>query len=59
VANDLSEPVDYAEKFNLYHTAAQMAGFLLELYNGDKTIGEMDFTTFGIKLSDAKHPHSG
>ena len=58
-ANELKEPVDYAEKFTRYHTAAEMAGFLLELYDGDKTVGEMDFENFRIKLSDAKHPHFG
>jgi short-subunit dehydrogenase len=59
-ANELTEPVDYEKKFGLYyHTAAQMAGFLLELYDGDKTVGEMDFPTFRIKLSDAKHPYLG
>ena len=36
-----------------------MAGFLLELYDGDKTVGEMDFANFRIKLSEAKHPHFG
>jgi short-subunit dehydrogenase len=58
-ANELAEPVDYAQKFARYHTAAQMAGFLLELYDGDKTVGEMDFTNFRIKLCDARHPHIG
>lgn len=55
-ANGLDGPVDYDEKFPRYHTAAQMAEFLVELYEGDKTVGEIDFETFGIKLSDAKHP---
>ena len=58
-ANELEEPVDYATKFARYHTAAEMAGFLLELYDGDKTVGEMDFSTFRIKLSNPKHPHFG
>ena len=58
-ANELTEPVDYEEKFGRFHTAAQMAEFLLKLYDGDKTVGEMDFATFSIKLSDAKHPHFG
>ncbi|MBS4197903.1 SDR family NAD(P)-dependent oxidoreductase [Lederbergia citri] len=57
VANELAETVDYDKKFFRYHTAAQMAGFLLELYEGDKTVGEFDFESFGIKLSDAKHPY--
>ena len=56
-ANELSEPVDYSEKFTRYHTAAEMAGFLLDLYDGDKTVGEMDFEKFKIQLSDPKHPH--
>lgn len=58
-ANALDEPVDYTEKFPRFHTAAQMAQFLLALYDGDKTVGEIDFATFGIKLSDAKHPSFG
>ena len=56
-ANELSEPVDYSKKFARFHTAAEMAGFLMELYDGDKTVGEIDFGTFRIKLSDPKHPH--
>ena len=56
-ANELTEPVDYSKKFARYHTAAEMAVFLLELYDSDKTVGEMDFANFRIKLSDPKHPH--
>lgn len=59
VANDLDQPVNYNEKFPMFHTAAQMAGFLLELYDGDKTVGEIDFATFGIKLSEPKHTNFG
>lgn len=33
-----------------------MAEFLLALYDGDKTVCEIDFNTFTIKLSDPKHP---
>ena len=58
-ANELDEPVDYGEKHGRFHTAAEMAQFLLALYDGDKTVGEIDFTTLSIKLSDAKHPHLG
>ncbi|MGN0479214.1 MAG: SDR family NAD(P)-dependent oxidoreductase [Hominenteromicrobium sp.] len=58
-ANALDEPVDYTGKFPRFHTAAQMAQFLLALYDGDKTVGEIDFATFGIRLSDAKHPSFG
>lgn len=55
-AHESEEKVDYTAKFPRFHTAAQMAGFLLDLYDGDKTVGEIDFTTFHIKLTDAKHP---
>ena len=55
-AHESEEKVDYTKKFHHFHTAAQMAGFLLDLYDGDKTVGEIDFGTFGIKLTDAKHP---
>ena len=58
-ANELDEPVDYTEKHGRFHTAAEMAQFLLTLYDGDKTVGEIDFAKFTIKLSDAKHPHLG
>lgn len=55
-AHESGEKVDYTAKFPRFHTAAQMAGFLLDLYDGDKTVGEIDFTTFKIKLTEAKHP---
>ncbi len=55
-AHETKEKVDYTKKFQHFHTAKQMAGFLLELYDKDKTVGEIDFETFGIKLTDAKHP---
>lgn len=55
-AHELKNKVDYTQKFGRFHTAKQMAEFLLALYDGDKTVGEIDFETFGIKLTDAKHP---
>lgn len=55
-AHELEEKVNYTEKFPRFHTAKQMAGFLLALYDGEKTVGEIDFETFDIKLTDAKHP---
>lgn len=58
-ANELDMPVDYTQKQSRFHTASEMAAFLLHLYDGDKTVGEIDFTKFTIKLSDAKHPHLG
>lgn len=55
-AHESKEKVDYAKKFHRFHTAKQMAGFLLDLYDGDKTVGKINFVTFGIKLTNAKHP---
>lgn len=55
-AHETDVAVDYDEKFHRYHTATQMAGFLVELYEGDKTLGEMDFETGGVRLCDGKVP---
>ncbi len=55
-AHELNNKVDYKSKFAHFHTAKQIAEFLLALYDGDKTVGEVDYETFGIKLTDAKHP---
>ena len=52
----MTEKVDYTAKFPRFHTTAQIAGFLLALCDGDKTVGEVDFETFNIRLTDAKHP---
>lgn len=55
-AHESAEHVDYAKKFHRYHTAEQMAEFLLKLYDSDKTVGEINFLTFSIRLTNAKHP---
>lgn len=55
-AHESDEKVDYTKKFHRFHTAKQMAGFLLDLYDGDKTVGKINFVTFSIKLTNAKHP---
>lgn len=55
-AHQSNKKVNYSEKFSHFHTAKQMAEFLLALYDGDKTVCEIDFNTFTIKLSDPKHP---
>lgn len=55
-AHESNEKVDYTKKFHCFNIAKQMAGFLLDLYDGDKTVGEIDCETFDIKLTNAKHP---
>ncbi len=57
VANDLQESFDYTERGTPFHTADQMAAFILELADSDKVVGEIDFTTRGLKLSDPHYPH--
>lgn len=57
VANDLPDEVNYADSQRPFHTAAQMAEFIIELAESDKVVGEIDFATRALKLSDARHPH--
>lgn len=57
VANDLPEPVDYNAIHRQFHTAAQMAALILQLADSDKVVGEIDFGTRELKLSDPHYPH--
>ena len=41
MANNVSE-YDYDQSFGTYHTSRQVAGFLLELYDSEKTVGLVD-----------------
>lgn len=57
-ANDVSV-YDYDSRFAHYHTAQQMAAFLMELYDSDSTVGAVDRTTFEFRLSGPKLPYAG
>lgn len=57
-ANHTSE-YDYNKRFPIYHTAAQMAGFLLELYDSDSTIGMVNRETFEFQLTGPIFPYAG
>ena len=57
VANDVSE-YSYDKLLN-YHSAQQMAEFLLKLYDGDKIIGKVDRNTFQFELCDPIFPYAG
>lgn len=57
-ANDVSE-YDYDSRFALYHTAKQMAGFLMELYDSDSVAGAVDRNTFEFSLSGPRLPYAG
>lgn len=57
-ANDVSE-YDYDSRFALYHTAKQMAGFLMELYDSNSVAGAVDRNTFEFSLSGPRLPCAG
>ena len=58
VANDVNE-YDYDKLFGIYHTSAQVAAFLLELYNSDKIVGLVDRENFTFHLCDPQFPYAG
>lgn len=58
VANDVEE-YDYDRFFGTYHTSAQMAAFLLELYDSDKVVGLVDRENFSFRLCEPKFPYAG
>ncbi|MCX8674647.1 SDR family NAD(P)-dependent oxidoreductase [Gilliamella sp. B3023] len=57
-ANNVSE-YNYDKSFAKYHSADQMAEFLLALYDSDKTVGEVDTKDFSFQLKDSHFPYSG
>lgn len=58
VANNVSE-YDYDKAFGNYHTSEQMAGFLLALYDSEKTVGIVDRERFGFQLAEPKFAYVG
>lgn len=50
-ANDV-ETYDYDQAFGAYHTAQQMAAFLLALYDSDQTVGLVDRDSFAFCLRE-------
>lgn len=56
IANNVSE-YDYDKNFATYHTSQQMAMFLLELYNSDKTVGSVDLKSFSFELTEPILPY--
>jgi len=42
-----------------YHTAKEMAGFMLELYDGDKVVGMVNGDTYDFELRDPFYPYVG
>ena len=58
VANDVSE-YDYDKLFGTYHTATQIAEFLLELYDSNKVVGLVDRENFSFHLCDPQFQYAG
>ena len=58
VAND-NPAYDYDKAFGTYHTSAQMAEFLLALYDSDQTLGIVDRETLTFRLCAPQLPYAG
>lgn len=58
VANDVND-YDYHKLFGTYHTSAQMAAFLLELYDSNQTVGVVNRETFEFRLSSPLFAYAG
>ena len=58
VAND-NPAYDYDKAFGTYHTSAEMADFLLALYDSDKTLGIVDRETYTFRLCAPQLPYAG
>lgn len=58
VAND-TEEYDYDKLFGTYHTSAQIAAFLLELYDSDKVVGLVDRENFSFYLCEPQFKYAG
>lgn len=58
IANNVDK-YDYDKLFGTYHTSQQMAAFLLELYDSDKTVGIVDRETFAFELREPLFAYAG
>jgi len=58
VANDVAE-YDYDKLFCTYHTSAQIAAFLLDLYDNDKVVGLVDRENFSFHLCEPQFQYAG
>ena len=58
VANNV-DAYDYDNIFGTYHTSAQVAAFLLELYDSDQTVGTVDRESFIFRLSSPLFAYAG
>ncbi|QDH21739.1 SDR family NAD(P)-dependent oxidoreductase [Saccharibacillus brassicae] len=50
---------EYAGRVAKFHTGAQMAGFLLDLYDSEHTVGIVNGATYDFELKDPIYPYAG
>lgn len=53
-----TEKYDYNKMFKNYHTSMQVAGFLMELYDSNKTVGIVDRENFSFYLCNPQFPYA-
>lgn len=58
VAND-QEKYDYEKQFGTFHSAKQMAGFLMELYDSHFSVGTISRETFEFVLQNPQFAYAG
>ncbi len=58
VANNVTE-YDYDKTFGTYQTSAQVAEFLLELFDSDKVVGIVDRESFSFELREPQFNYAG
>lgn len=56
VAKGESKPVDYSQLYDRYHTAEQMAGFLIQLLDSSKTVAKVNLSNFQMELLNPQLP---
>ena len=57
VSSDLEENVKLEGILPKYHTAKEMAGFMLDLYDSEKVVGIVDGLTYEFQLKDPIYPY--
>lgn len=54
-----AQSYDYDAHFHSFHTAEEMAEFLLQLYDSDNVVGKVDRNTFDFETSGGLLPYAG
>lgn len=54
-----AQSYNYNSHFKMFHTAEQMAEFLMQLYDSDYTVGKVDRNTFEFQMGEGQLPYAG